>query len=199
MLARIRHRNDRPQRKDTDGDGLYDDDEERIYKTDPNNPDTDGDGVDDGEEVYKGTDPTRLTCPSGSSPCGDRCAGGEGDPCTINDLDFCCSGAGDYIVNPNFPGGTCASCDGWFCQTADDCCPGTPYRQNRCGGCLHRGVACGPDSPPCCNTDCAELDGGRVCLSRAGGRCKHDVDCLTCYFDLEGSCRDACVNGVCQR
>jgi outer membrane protein OmpA-like peptidoglycan-associated protein len=43
---------------DTDGDGLTDDEEVHIYKTDPNNPDTDGDGLKDGEEVYKyKTDP----------------------------------------------------------------------------------------------------------------------------------------------
>ncbi len=43
---------------DSDGDGLTDDEEVNIYKTDPNNPDTDGDELLDGEEVhvYK-TDP----------------------------------------------------------------------------------------------------------------------------------------------
>ncbi len=47
-----------PVAKDTDGDGLLDEDETTIYKTDPNNPDTDGDGLKDGDEVkvYK-TDP----------------------------------------------------------------------------------------------------------------------------------------------
>lgn len=45
-------------RDDTDRDGLYDDEEEEKYGTDPENPDTDGDGLKDGEEVknYK-TDP----------------------------------------------------------------------------------------------------------------------------------------------
>lgn len=45
-------------RDDTDRDGLYDDEEEDIYTTNPENPDTDGDGLKDGEEVktYK-TDP----------------------------------------------------------------------------------------------------------------------------------------------
>jgi len=42
---------------DSDGDGLYDKDEQDIYMTDPNNPDTDGDGVDDGQEVFDSTDP----------------------------------------------------------------------------------------------------------------------------------------------
>ncbi|MGN6485173.1 MAG: hypothetical protein ACTHMX_12315, partial [Thermomicrobiales bacterium] len=44
-------------RTDSDGDGLYDDDETNVYHTDPNNADTDGDGYDDGQEVYDGTDP----------------------------------------------------------------------------------------------------------------------------------------------
>ncbi len=41
---------------DTDGDGLYDDDEVAAG-TDPLNPDTDGDGLNDGDEVATGTDP----------------------------------------------------------------------------------------------------------------------------------------------
>jgi outer membrane protein OmpA-like peptidoglycan-associated protein len=45
-------------RTDSDRDGLWDDDEEDIYKTDPENPDTDGDGLKDGEEVKTyNTDP----------------------------------------------------------------------------------------------------------------------------------------------
>lgn len=45
---------------DTDGDGLLDNDERTIYKTDPTNKDTDGDGCIDGEEVktYR-TDPLK--------------------------------------------------------------------------------------------------------------------------------------------
>jgi uncharacterized protein YkwD len=42
---------------DTDGDGLFDQDEDYIYGTDPENPDTDGDEIDDGQEVFDGTDP----------------------------------------------------------------------------------------------------------------------------------------------
>jgi hypothetical protein len=45
------------ERLDSDGDGLYDDDETNVYGTDPGGYDTDGDGVGDGEEVYVGTDP----------------------------------------------------------------------------------------------------------------------------------------------
>jgi hypothetical protein len=53
------------ERPDSDGDGLYDDDEAGVYFTDPANPDTDGDGSDDGQEVYDGTDPLS---PSGQLP-----------------------------------------------------------------------------------------------------------------------------------
>lgn len=42
---------------DSDQDGLTDQ-EEKLYKTDPNNPDTDGDGYSDGAEVRAGYDPT---------------------------------------------------------------------------------------------------------------------------------------------
>jgi hypothetical protein len=41
---------------DSDLDGITDEGEKQIYKTDPNNPDTDGDGVYDGVEVANGTD-----------------------------------------------------------------------------------------------------------------------------------------------
>lgn len=42
---------------DTDDDGLYDREEVKIYGTDPKNSDTDGDGYKDGEEVKKGYNP----------------------------------------------------------------------------------------------------------------------------------------------
>src|SRR4051812_21673609 len=45
------------QRPDSDGNGLYDDDESFLYGTDPFGYDSDGDGVGDGEEVYNGTNP----------------------------------------------------------------------------------------------------------------------------------------------
>ncbi len=40
-----------PFKKDTDGDGLTDGDEVKVHKTNPLNPDTDFDGLKDGEEV----------------------------------------------------------------------------------------------------------------------------------------------------
>lgn len=71
-------------RDDTDRDGLYDDDEEDIYGTDPENPDTDGDGLKDGEEVKTySTDP--------KNPDSD----GEG----LNDGDE----VKKYLTKPNNP------------------------------------------------------------------------------------------------
>ena len=43
--------------RDTDADGLSDEDEVFTYHTDPDNADTDGDGHTDGQEVMAGTDP----------------------------------------------------------------------------------------------------------------------------------------------
>ena len=40
-----------PPPVDTDGDGLFDDDETDTYGTDPNKADTDGDGMNDGDEL----------------------------------------------------------------------------------------------------------------------------------------------------
>lgn len=42
---------------DSDSDGLSDEDEIRVYHTNPNNPDTDADGYSDGEEVKNGYSP----------------------------------------------------------------------------------------------------------------------------------------------
>lgn len=58
--------------RDSDGDGLSDEDEIRIG-TDPMNPDTDGDGLSDGEEVANGLDPTTPIELSGGP---DGCSGG---------------------------------------------------------------------------------------------------------------------------
>ena len=46
-----------PNEPDTDGDGLYDREEIKVYKTNPLNPDTDGDGFTDGQEVKGGYNP----------------------------------------------------------------------------------------------------------------------------------------------
>jgi outer membrane protein OmpA-like peptidoglycan-associated protein len=59
-------------RTDTDRDGLYDDEEEDKYLTDPENPDTDGDGLKDGEEVK-----TYHTDPKNPDSDGDVLKDGE--------------------------------------------------------------------------------------------------------------------------
>lgn len=46
-----------PKNPDTDGDGLLDGKEVKKYKTNPKDPDTDGGGIKDGVEVKYGTDP----------------------------------------------------------------------------------------------------------------------------------------------
>lgn len=48
-----------PSNFDTDGDGLTDRVEVRIYHTDPLKKDTDGDSYNDGDEVVNGFDPTK--------------------------------------------------------------------------------------------------------------------------------------------
>lgn len=50
-----------PNDIDTDSDGLIDKIEVNVYKTDPLNPDTDGDGYNDGEEVRNKYDPNDAT------------------------------------------------------------------------------------------------------------------------------------------
>ena len=57
-IARQRaEREARTADKDTDGDGITDQDETRTFKTSPYLVDTDSDGVNDGDEVRLGTDP----------------------------------------------------------------------------------------------------------------------------------------------
>lgn len=46
-----------PDELDTDGDGLFDKEEEQVYGTDPESPDSDGDGMPDGWEVMQGLNP----------------------------------------------------------------------------------------------------------------------------------------------
>jgi len=46
-----------PKKKDSDNDGLADFEEVNVYGTDPNDPDTDKDGVSDGDEVKRGRNP----------------------------------------------------------------------------------------------------------------------------------------------
>ena len=52
----IEHNTD-PENPDSDGDGLTDGDEVKVYHTNPNNNDTDGDGMKDGDEIENGLNP----------------------------------------------------------------------------------------------------------------------------------------------
>lgn len=131
-------------------------------------------------------------CPAGLSKCGARCARGEGASCAGLPLTACCSGSCDSLVG----GGTCSSCNGGQCGSNADCCPGTNCVQGFCGGCRHRAVVCVPGGQPCCNSECRPVSGSTgVCLSAAGGRCKHDVDCYNCYMHQQ--CDFACFQGFC--
>jgi Bacterial TSP3 repeat len=68
------------QRPDSDGDGLYDDDETGVYGTDPNRYDTDGDGIGDGEEVYYGSNPLSSESAAGLTGNGNDVSLGAGPP-----------------------------------------------------------------------------------------------------------------------
>jgi outer membrane protein OmpA-like peptidoglycan-associated protein len=70
-----------PNNPDTDGDGLWDGDEVKVYFTDPLNPDTDGDGLKDGEEVHKyKTDPTKADSDRDGLSDGDEVLKYKTDP-----------------------------------------------------------------------------------------------------------------------
>jgi hypothetical protein len=72
--------------RDTDNDGLSDDDETTVYGTDPALEDTDGDGVGDGVEVLAGTDPLN---PDDTIPPTDYYVVLPfGDPPELRELDF---------------------------------------------------------------------------------------------------------------
>ena len=120
------------------------------------------------------------------APTGNQTCDPAGTPCTSPYS--CCSGSCDFLVG----GGTCSACGGHYCDAANLCCPGTECINNRCEGCLDRGIVCIPGSMSCCFSECTN----GVCLSGAGGRCVHDADCAACYS--RGNCANACLNGVCQ-
>jgi hypothetical protein len=54
-------------RADSDGDGLFDEDETGVYGTNSSVYDTDGDGSGDGEEVFYGSDPRTAGGSSGTA------------------------------------------------------------------------------------------------------------------------------------
>jgi hypothetical protein len=195
------------QRSDRDGDGLFDDDEEQVYFTNPDLFDTDGDGTGDGEEIYNrdnglggpddpltpdGGAPAPVGCPTGLTDCGGVCVD------LVNDRNHCgrCGAACAEFVNcwesncggipdPPPPPLTCAAgltdCNGACVDVATD--------PNHCGLC---GWACG---------------GGDVCMA---GFCtlaqcpENTTRCgdLGLCFDLDqdagncGACGHACAAGL---
>jgi hypothetical protein len=126
----------------------------------------------------------RCRCPRGLVACRGECRKPAGAACT--NYGECCSQSCDFLVG----GGTCSPCQGHYCQSDRDCCGGLPCHNNRCGGCLGRGIVCG-EGDACCFSSC---DGG-VCLSDFGNPCAHDADCWGCY--MNGLCSGACVDGAC--
>ena len=83
--------------KDSDGDGVSDEDEIKAG-TDPNNPDTDGDGVSDGDEIKKGTDPKNPDTDGDGVSDGDEIKAGT-DPKNPGSVP-----QPKPPVNPNHPG-----------------------------------------------------------------------------------------------
>ena len=70
---------------DTDGDGLNDGEEVRLYGTNPSNKDTDGDGLTDGEEVsVHTTDPTKADTDSDGLSDGDEVSRYTTDPLKLD-------------------------------------------------------------------------------------------------------------------
>ena len=83
LLARQRDAAERANQsaagKDTDGDGLTDQDEARVFRTSAYLADTDSDGIGDAEEIRRGTDPN---CP----PDRDCYGFADGSPDAVGDL-----------------------------------------------------------------------------------------------------------------
>jgi outer membrane protein OmpA-like peptidoglycan-associated protein/opacity protein-like surface antigen len=74
-----------PLNPDTDGDGLSDGDEVRLHKTDPNKADTDGDGLSDGDEINKyNTDPLKADTDGDGLSDGDEINIYKTDPLKID-------------------------------------------------------------------------------------------------------------------
>lgn len=65
-----------PNEKDTDGDGLRDDEEISVTRTDPCLFDTDGDGLSDGDEVERQTNPLLVDTDDDEMPDGWEIANG---------------------------------------------------------------------------------------------------------------------------
>jgi hypothetical protein len=198
LPARLaRAQDDRP---DSDGDGLFDDDETDVYGTKPDVFDTDGDNVGDGEEIFNR----------------DNGLGGNTDP-LVNE------NAAPPPADPAPPAATCIALGGACSGIDQPCCGNDPatFGYNNvicCPTDLTGGSACTdiagvflcPDPAAVPPTGCPEgwTNCGGVCTNLAidhgncgscGNSCGIDANCTnsTCVFycapglvDCGGYCAD---------
>ena len=142
---------------DRDQDGLYDDDEESIYRTNPDVIDTDGDGLGDGEEVYYGTDPRvpdgqygeAIACSPELASCNGGCVDLAFDPLHCGQCGNVCTGGDGYQ----------GVCSFGVCSLAT--IPSVPVPIGDVGGCV-RFDAYG-------NCVCYSVDSAGNCVIGVGG------------------------------
>ncbi len=74
-----------PSNPDTDGDGLKDGEEVKLYRTNPLNADTDGDGLNDGDEAFLyHTDPLKADTDGDGLSDGDEVSKYKTDPLKVD-------------------------------------------------------------------------------------------------------------------
>jgi hypothetical protein len=153
--------------------------------------------------------PTQACCTTADCPAagGYVCCDGA---CTTEKLETgsscnpqspCCS---NYCTELGSTRTCAATCRGKACTVESDCCPGYPCAFGSCGGCRGTALAC-QTAAECCFSTCSATPslGANRCLSRAGGPCATNFDCLSCYLKQEctvtsnGTTRAICTNGVC--
>jgi hypothetical protein len=197
------------QRPDRDGDGLYDDDEENVYGTDPDVYDTDGDGVGDGEEVYVGTDPLDGggggagcgVCPTGETcidgVCRSLAAGDIGVTDHIPEPLNCTAGlidcGGGVCVDVSSDPSNCGVC-GWVCSAGDICQGGLctvaacPAGQEKCGGFFCTPLASDPVNCGACGNVCSA--GFACCNSECVNLARDSLNCGGCGVKCLETCND---------
>lgn len=212
------------QRSDRDGDGLFDDDEEFVYGTNPDNPDTDGDGDDDGLEVFNGTDPLdggpveppQPLCIDPGTPCsaGQCCIGfcDQDDICTCVPDGSSCAGIGTGGCcngQPCNANGFCGVCGvvGATCNADAECCSGNYAAKccfdgtsltTRCTDVTNIGFVCPGDPPLPPDEGCPF--GQTVCNNACVDILSDSTNCGACGVScgLGGYCQDgACAGTYC--